>query len=117
MLIKLNSSLQTRNYLGLSDEDLASAVTDPYFNYIRLGDGFSVDSEKSGNIITLIGREMNIHRDYLAIVQPNPILHRLGSVSFNPLLGGVIKPTFTLKSYKKFEEIELDYLYEVRLLK
>lgn len=116
MLIKLNSSLQTRNYLGLSDKDLAEATIDPYYQYLRTG-SLCVTTSKAGGIITLEGPELDVHRDYLAIVQVNPMLHMLGSVSTNSFFSGKGRPTAVVRTYRKDEEMELDWLFEIRLLK
>lgn len=115
MLIKLTSGLQTRNYLGISPEDLGRMNIDKHYNYIRTP-GYTFEAEKKGQVITLEGLPLNVHRDYIAVVSPNPELFKHGVVWGQTVYGGECLPTVYLKAHKA-EEIELEYLYEVRLIK
>jgi len=117
MFTKLKSSLQTKNYLGLSDADLANLIVDPYFWYLREPMHAEISAEKAGTIITLEGvSEFNVDRDGMMLVQPHPKLHEFGLVSFNPFFSGVGSPRFKVRPYKA-GKLELDYLYEIRLVR
>jgi len=116
MIHKLNTSLQTKNILGLTDEALENSIIDPYYEFIRLPGPQSVEAERGGSICILNSPfHLNVKRDYLAIVQPNPELHHFGIVSFNPIIAGEYLPEFVVRAHKA-GALELDWLCEVRLL-
>lgn len=114
MIIKIKSGLQTKNQLGLSQSDLDNMVQDPDRYYLRYKghDAYSLD--RRGSLIEIKGVPMKIHKDYAAIVQPNPELHKYGIVSFNPILTGECTPVFHIKAHQA-ASIELDWLYEIRM--
>ena len=115
MFTKLNSSLQVKNKLGLSDEDLASLELDNYYHYLR-SPGAVITSERGGSVQTLTGDvELNVERGRAVVCQPNPELHLYGTVSFNPIRTGQFVPEFTFKAFKA-GEVTLDWLYEIRLV-
>jgi hypothetical protein len=114
-MIKLNSSLQTKNLLGISDEDLSSCTMDPYYNYLQT-EGMLIKLERKGQVLKLesnIG--LNVARDYLAVVQVNPKVHELGTVSYSTILDGESSPTLILKGFN-ITEVELDWLFKIRLM-
>ena len=115
MFIKLNSGLQTKNILGLTAAELDGLISDTYYNYLRVP-ADEIEVSKNGQVITLeLGIDLDINRDYGALIQPNPALHEYGTVSFNPIVFGKTKPTFTFKAFKA-GSIVLDYLAEIRLV-
>lgn len=118
MLVKFTSSLQTKNYLGLSDEHLEMLITDPYYNYLREPLGADVSAERAGTVLTLTGTtEFNVDREHVVSVQPNPELHEYGLVSYNSILtGNKVHATFKVRPYKA-GVIDLDWLYEIRLIR
>lgn len=116
MFTKLNSSLQTKNYLGLSDADLELLQKDVYFRYLR-EPAPEILAEKGGVVLTLTGLStLNVHRDCVASIQPNPELHEFGLVSYNSLFTGSGNVQFKIRPYKS-GILELDYLYEIRLIR
>lgn len=115
MLVKLNSSLQTKNYMGLSDEQLDSLVKDLSYNYLR-DSGGELTSERAGTILTISGMVLDIHKDYAVALTVNPALLEYGLVSHNHLLYGESEVLIKVRPFKA-GSIELDYFYELRLLK
>lgn len=115
MFIRLNSSLQTKNLMGLSDEALAMGSLDPYYNFIRFGDA-ELKAGKGGEVLILQADfNLNIHRDYQVLCQPHPDLHHFGIVSYNPILSGECQPEFIVRAHRA-GELALDYLMELRLI-
>lgn len=119
MYTKLNTALETRNILGLSDADLQQSVLDPYYEYIQVGkvsEG-GLEAEKAGQLFELELPELNIKTYYTAILEPNPALHKFGSVSYTGVLGsGKQVPTIVVRAYGK-GEVGLDWIARIRLLK
>jgi hypothetical protein len=114
-MIKLNSSLQTKNLLGLSDDSLAVCEMGPYYNYL-LTPGASIKLERAGAVVVLkSGVNLDVHKDYVAVVQPNPKLHEIGLVSSNTFMDKG-EPVLVLKGFKAGEHI-VDHLFSIRLLK
>jgi hypothetical protein len=113
--MKLNSTLQTKNYLGLTDLDLEQCVMDPYYEYLRTP-GSTLKFERNGSVITLEGLPLKIARDHIALVQPNPEIYSLGLVSSPVIYSGEVTPRMTVKGLKA-GEYELDWLLDIRLLK
>jgi hypothetical protein len=115
IMFKLNSSLYTKNYLGLSDEDLARCEIDPYYHYLRVHTPF-FELEKKGHILTIIEHiNLNIRKDCVVLVKPNPKLFELGLISYSPILTGSDQISITIQAFKA-AEVELDYLVELRLM-
>jgi len=115
MYSKLSSSLQTRNYLGLSEAALSELRLDPNYEYLEVGEKV-LESEKAGDIVTVELPELNIAKLRGATIEVNPSLHEFGSVSYNPILGsGTQRPTLTVRAYKKAEAY-LEWTARIRLL-
>jgi len=116
MFVKLTSGLQTKNYLGIKQDDLDNMIHDIHYNYLREPMVEEVISERGGSLIVLKSTiEYNVHKDYAAIIQPHPDLHKFGLVSYNAIITKG-HAEFHIKAYKS-GPLELDYLYEVRLVK
>lgn len=115
MLIKLTTGRETKNLLGLSPEDLEDLVRDPKFNYLR-SPSFTLETEKKGQVLTIPCKPMNIHKDYAAIIVPNPELAEHGVVWGNQIWAGECIPGFFFKAHK-VGSVTVEWLYEIRLMK
>lgn len=115
MLVRLTSGLHTKNHLGISQEILNDLVLDKKFNYLR-SQPFSFDVEKKNDIMAFPTLELNVHTDYMALVIPNPELSQYGVVWGNQIAAGECMPVIYFKAHKACD-VELDYLYEIRLIK
>jgi len=115
MLVKLTSGLQTKNYLGISKEDLDRLIVDPHYNYLAVR-GEAVEVEKKGQIIEFPLVPLTVHKDYLALVQPNPLLSEMGIVWGNSLYGEECFPVIYLKAHKP-QVIDLEWIAEIRLVR
>lgn len=115
MLLKLTSGRETKNLLGISAEDLEDLVRDLKFNYLR-SKPFTLEAEKKGEILSIPCKPMNIHKDYAAIIVPNPELSENGIVWGNQIWAGECIPGFYFKTHKAGELI-VEWLYEIRLMK
>ena len=114
MLVKLKQGLQIKNHLGIDPKDLPNLVQDKQYNYLR-SPTFKVSVEKRGEVLALQTVPLNVHKDYMALVIPNPELSMHGIVWGNSFWTDDCQPIIYLKA-SKVGDIELDYLYDLRLI-
>jgi len=115
MFQKLNTSMETRNYLGLSEESLDNCSLSLDYEYIEVPCE-DIEFDKSGEVLALSLPGMNIRRYRGVAIEVNPDLFEIGTVSYNPILGsGPQEPKVFIRAYKK-GLYQLEWLARVRLL-
>jgi len=116
MFTKLNSSLETRNILGIAEEDLEKLALDPYYEYLQVPSLEPLVAEKAGQLIELELVPLNVKLHRGVTIEPNPMLHEFGSVSYSAIIGsGTQVPKLTIRAYGK-GEVSLDWVARLRLL-
>ncbi len=111
---KLNTSFETKNILGVSQEDLDKLTMDPYYEYVQLP-GVSHTFDRGGETLSVDLIELDIRRYEVVFVEVNPELFEYGLVTFNPVLGsGRQTPRIHIRAHTK-GEVDLPWVARLRL--
>ncbi len=117
-MIKLNNTLYTKNKMGLSDKDLELCEIGLHYEHIKVPMVEPVSAERAGQVLTIRSPiVLDLEPGYLAFLEPNPKLFKLGSLGFMPTVGpedAPVRPDMVLKMFKA-GTVDLDYLFKIRL--
>ena len=112
---KLSSSFEVSNLLGLDAKAKETIQVSTHYEYAEIPFKETIVFDKAGEIIVIDSPiSFNIRKNNAASVQVNPALHEVATVGYETIIAGEVTPRFVLRAHRK-GEIELDYLYKVRL--